>query len=928
MEILSVQLTNFKAHSDRRVQFQPGTNAICGENGAGKTSILEAIAWVLFNYRGAYKTEDLIRNGANSAQAMVELVSARDGRTYRISRCTRAGYSLYDPQLSVKLEYTKIEEEVAPWLRQHLGVPMGTDLAKLFANTIGVPQGTFTADFLQTTERRKPIFDAILKVEEYRQANQQLLSLEKFAKAEAEGLERTIATYSEQLEDFDELTRRRQQLTQDLLAVSADLGQWQQQLAQIQTERDRLLAQASQIQQLNQALSSLTVQISAQQQAGERLAAEVAQAQRAAAICTEQRPAYEAVQQAQQQLQTLEQRRLQRAQLQQQRQNSWEHLSQRQVAMAGLVQQLEQIEQQRQALDQLAPQIAQQQMLEAQQQDLTRQLQDLNSQRQILSNQQERLNQLRQRFVQLRQTIGELEAAVSEAVQLPQLEQQQQRLQQQSSRVAAAQQFQAELEQIVSRGESAQAQQIQQWQQILAQIPESSLPESEIPASQIPASGIQQQLKACLEDNCYEQLLEDLRGILDDLAEQASTESLQQQMQAVEQLIAQARQQQARGFQLDAVRQEQARLEVEGQTLKAAIQGLELQLATQPDLHHQSQTLAQQLVDLGNPIAQAKVLEQQLQQGSSLLAQSEQAQTQIHAAETAIAELDAQLAEFADLDVEIAAQQQRLQQSQPGYQRYLEHQQLANCLKLRSQELDDATQQVTALQQQQQTLQMQQQQLGDYDPAQSQAVQVAYDQASGLVSQLGGRLPEMQKRTADLDAQLTKLQGVQEKVAMAQQEIKARSKADRFIKFARKAYKDAGPRITERYVQNISREADRLFRELLNRPNVSLEWTRDYEIIVREAAYERRMVNLSGGEQMCAALAVRLALLKTLADIDVAFFDEPTTNMDRPRREHLAEAIANIRSFKQLFVISHDDTFEKVTENVIVIDREEGFVRS
>jgi DNA repair protein SbcC/Rad50 len=101
-----------------------------------------------------------------------------------------------------------------------------------------------------------------------------------------------------------------------------------------------------------------------------------------------------------------------------------------------------------------------------------------------------------------------------------------------------------------------------------------------------------------------------------------------------------------------------------------------------------------------------------------------------------------------------------------------------------------------------------------------------------------------------------------------------------------------------------------------------LEWTKDYEILVQEGAHTRRFVNLSGGEQMCAALAVRLALLRVMADIDVAFFDEPTTNMDRPRRESLAEAIANIKSFRQLFVISHDDTFEKVTENVIVVARE------
>ena len=71
---------------------------------------------------------------------------------------------------------------------------------------------------------------------------------------------------------------------------------------------------------------------------------------------------------------------------------------------------------------------------------------------------------------------------------------------------------------------------------------------------------------------------------------------------------------------------------------------------------------------------------------------------------------------------------------------------------------------------------------------------------------------------------------------------------------------------------------------------------------------------------MCAALAVRLALLKTLADISIAFFDEPTTNMDEIRRSQLAEAISNLKSFTQLFVISHDDTFEAITESIIRLE--------
>jgi len=70
---------------------------------------------------------------------------------------------------------------------------------------------------------------------------------------------------------------------------------------------------------------------------------------------------------------------------------------------------------------------------------------------------------------------------------------------------------------------------------------------------------------------------------------------------------------------------------------------------------------------------------------------------------------------------------------------------------------------------------------------------------------------------------------------------------------------------------------------------------------------------------MAAALSVRLAILKQLSDIRLAFFDEPTTNMDAVRRENLAQQISQIKNFDQLFVISHDDTFEGYVDNVITV---------
>ena len=112
-----------------------------------------------------------------------------------------------------------------------------------------------------------------------------------------------------------------------------------------------------------------------------------------------------------------------------------------------------------------------------------------------------------------------------------------------------------------------------------------------------------------------------------------------------------------------------------------------------------------------------------------------------------------------------------------------------------------------------------------------------------------------------------------------------------------------------------------MFREITGNAERTLKWAEDYGILLEEGGYDRPFTNLSGGEQMAAALSVRLALLKQLSDIRIAFFDEPTTNMDAERRENFAMQISRIGYFDQLFVISHDDTFESYVDNVVIVER-------
>jgi exonuclease SbcC len=147
------------------------------------------------------------------------------------------------------------------------------------------------------------------------------------------------------------------------------------------------------------------------------------------------------------------------------------------------------------------------------------------------------------------------------------------------------------------------------------------------------------------------------------------------------------------------------------------------------------------------------------------------------------------------------------------------------------------------------------------------------------------------------------------------------------LDFFRKTIREAGPYITRTLVQTISVEANRIFGEIINDYTMRLTWDENYAIIIGHKGNQRVFQQLSGGEQMAAALAVRLALLREMSSVDLAFFDEPTASLDDVRRDNLAEQIARIKGFSQLFIISHDDTFERDIQHVLRVSKIEGVSR-
>jgi exonuclease SbcC len=147
-----------------------------------------------------------------------------------------------------------------------------------------------------------------------------------------------------------------------------------------------------------------------------------------------------------------------------------------------------------------------------------------------------------------------------------------------------------------------------------------------------------------------------------------------------------------------------------------------------------------------------------------------------------------------------------------------------------------------------------------------------------------------------------------------------------------RVFRNVSAYLSERFREKISLRADRIYRTIAE-VDEELYWGEDYRIVLRDMVEgeirERSDDQLSGGQTMSAVVALRLALLQTIG-ARVAFFDEPTSNLDAARRENLARAFRAIdvgreevteHWYDQLFLISHDVAFTEITDQIIELGR-------
>ncbi len=179
MIIKSIAIKNFKSHRDTRIEFNTGISIIMGDNGAGKSSILEAVSFALFKQHSGKKIEQLIRidrqNPAGQNKMSVELEFTSNGRTYRVLR--ERGKSTSKAKIEIKegegfQPLSNGDKQVTDDVQALLEMD-----GDLFLNAVYVRQGEIANLVNKTPSEKKQVIGKLLGIESLEKAWKNMLPL-------------------------------------------------------------------------------------------------------------------------------------------------------------------------------------------------------------------------------------------------------------------------------------------------------------------------------------------------------------------------------------------------------------------------------------------------------------------------------------------------------------------------------------------------------------------------------------------------------------------------------------------------------------------------------------------------------------------------------------------------------------------------------
>ncbi len=210
---------------------------LCGDNGAGKSALLDAITWALWGLAARTRsTDDLIHVGRDEMEVELEFLVAGD--LYRVLRKRakvagrRAGRSVLELALSTGDDFLPITANTIPETQRKINQLLHMDF-DTFVNTAFLVQGRADEFTIKSPDKRKEVLAEILNLGYYD-------TLEERAREEARRCRESRKALEMAIEELGRELGRREEYRTELEAVKAALTEREASLQSQESETQRL----------------------------------------------------------------------------------------------------------------------------------------------------------------------------------------------------------------------------------------------------------------------------------------------------------------------------------------------------------------------------------------------------------------------------------------------------------------------------------------------------------------------------------------------------------------------------------------------------------------------------------------------------------------------------------------------------------------
>lgn len=914
MKLTNITLERIKSYDNKTtVGLGDGVTAILGENGAGKSTIAEAVGFALFDSL-PHTQQEFVREGESSGTVWVTF-EAEDGTEYTVRRrAGRGGYDVINENAGTELELDG-KSAVVGWLESAFNIDGkgDIDLSTLWERCIGVAQTRFLSDFRDTEKARRDKFDPLLGIDVYEKAYSTSSGTD--LKAPVDEFEERLETATQRIQNLDgrleNLPSKRTEAEQhrdEIDRLETRVASKREELKETETEFETLDELADHRDELTGQLQELDGKLGEKREQVKDAREELKEARKAAEIIAANEADYQRYEEVEEELERLRERKRERDRLETQRQK-------KDRTLHDTKQELNQTEADAQDAREARGTMEELEASYDRYEELDRTISENNGAEEELKRVTEGIERIdNEKLPAARSAVSKKERKITALESKQELASKASTIREKRSSLDARRdQLETTIDELNEQRERLLAVEIQEEEGSDKHNHESeneARAQPECPTCNRPMDG---------------ELRDDVVGTLDANIQEANAEieEIDRRLPEVKSRLEEAQEAQEAIAGLDNEREWLAELKEKVDNLEDKREELVQQRDKREDEVAELERLREEQDDLESDYEAYQTAELTLETKRGALDAIDEKHEAVVKAAHALARIERKLQSYKGLDEVIDEQEQIKTETSEAHQKYLENKHTAETFDDRASKVETRYVKIEELERERRATQTTLTEMEDeFDAERHTKLDEQIDILNEQLTRKEEQLSSTQDQLNDVEATIGRLETIADQRDRWQETHVQLERDLAFAEAVRSGVREAGPKMRELIASRIGERANTIFQMLRGTGRESLSWDATYQIIVQDGSQRKPFGTLSGGEKMAAALAVRLAIMEQVSPLDIAFLDEPTANLDSEKKANLVRQLETLDAFEQLCVVSHDDTFESMTEYTVTLEKE------